>query len=239
MSSYPAETDLSALAERAEAVKKRRAKLRDPRPVVVEFAGSPKAGKTTTIDIVSHFYKRCGFKVWAPTEGASKRTPYQLRRDLVAFNAWSLNYAISELLVAFHNIDRHDLIILDRGPFDSLAWMGVLKKRGDLNEEEFGIIESFALHPKWANLISKVFLFTCKPTISLRRENESKIITRSGTAMNKTMLSDLLREYEDLQPKLSNYPVEPIDTSSKSSKPLPTSYEIANTILGLFEARKR
>lgn len=81
-------------------------------PLVVEFAGSPKAGKTTNIDIVTHFFKRTSFKTWAPTEGASKRTPYYLRRDLVAFNAWALNYAISETLTAYHqpfhpeNLDR-------------------------------------------------------------------------------------------------------------------------------------
>ena len=44
----------------------------DKLPLIVEFAGSPKAGKSTTIDIVTHFFKRTGFKTWAPTEGASK-----------------------------------------------------------------------------------------------------------------------------------------------------------------------
>ncbi len=43
---------------------------KDRRPVVIEFAGSPKAGKSTTIDILGHFFKRMGYKVWAPTEGA-------------------------------------------------------------------------------------------------------------------------------------------------------------------------
>jgi hypothetical protein len=207
-------------------------------PVVVEFAGSPKAGKTTTIDIVTHFFKRCGYKVWAPTEGASKRTPYQLKRDLVAFNAWALNYSISEILVAYHNVDQHDLIVLDRGPFDSLAWMGVLKKRGQLSEEEYQIIKNFALHPKWANLISKVFLFTCSPKVSLERENNSKLIARSGTAMNKDILSALIKEYKELRPRLNNYPVHAIDTTPRSSKPLTTSYRITKMILETFLSRR-
>lgn len=72
----------------AEEIRKRRNKASDTiPPVVVEFSGSPKSGKSTTIDIVSHYYKRLEFRVWAPTEGASKRTPYQLKRDLVAFNS--------------------------------------------------------------------------------------------------------------------------------------------------------
>ena len=44
------------------------------RPVFVEFSGTPKSGKSTCIDIVSHFFRRVGFNVLAPTEGASKRT---------------------------------------------------------------------------------------------------------------------------------------------------------------------
>lgn len=66
------------LQDRASELVKQISPLRksDKLPLVVEFAGSPKAGKSTTIDIVTHFFKRTGFKTWAPTEGASKRTPY-------------------------------------------------------------------------------------------------------------------------------------------------------------------
>src|SRR5580704_16202904 len=117
----PSDAELSQIAERAKALESKLATM--TAPVIVEFSGIPKSGKSTNIDIINHFFRRNGFKVWAPTEGASKRTPYILRKDLVAFNAWSLNYAISELLLSYHNVDTPHLVILDRGPFDSLAWM--------------------------------------------------------------------------------------------------------------------
>ena len=81
----PTESDLEQIARRAEEVQGKLSKLTTP--VIIEFSGSPKSGKTTNIDIIDHFFRRSNFKVWAPTEGASKRTPYNLRRDLVAFNA--------------------------------------------------------------------------------------------------------------------------------------------------------
>jgi hypothetical protein len=209
----------------------------DIAPVVVEFAGSPKSGKSTTIDIVSHFYKRVGYSVHAPSEGASKRTPYHLRQDLVAFNSWTLNYAVSELLVTYHNVDRPHLIFLDRGPFDSIAWMRVLSKRGELTNEERLTIEAFALHPRWTELISRLYLFTCAPATSLERENESKLIQRSGTAMNTSMLEELLAEYSGMETELKElYPVKPFQTSADTT-PKATSYEIAEDILGLFEQR--
>lgn len=203
-------------------------------PSVIEFSGSPKAGKTTTIDIVSHFYKRLGFRVWAPTEGASKRTPYHLKKDLVAFNSWSLNYAISELLLAYYNVDNPDLIILDRGPFDSLAWMAMLQERGEISQNDYSTIKSYATLEKWSNLVSTVFVFTCSPEISLEREHESKLTTAPGTAMNKEILAAMLRQYELLASKSNGYPIKRIDTASGTT-PKTTAYEVAKVVLDTLE----
>lgn len=174
------------------------------RPVVFEFSGSPKSGKTTCIDIVQHFFKRQGFRTWAPGEGASQLTPYNLRRDLVAFNTWTLNYAISELLLACFNVNMPDLVFLDRGPFDSLAWMNMLAGEQDarLTTEELSTIERFAVHPKWASLVDRVFLLTCEPGVSLQRENRSKLVELPGTAMNEPTLARLLEAYSDLPGRL-------------------------------------
>jgi predicted ATPase len=227
------ETSRKVLEQRARKVIEH-CRRRDTR-VVLEFAGSPKSGKTTNIDIVTHFFKRMGAQVWAPTEGASKRTPYHLRRDLVAFNTWSLNYAISELLVAYYNVDRQDIVILDRGPFDSLAWMRLLHDRGDLSQEEYQIIERFALHPKWWNLVRRVFLFTCTPDVSMARENESKLTHGPGTAMNTETLQALLSQYKQLhQQYCTRCPVYPIDTSETTS-PLESAKTIVEEVLSAME----
>lgn len=188
------------LRDRAEALVERMPALRagNKLPLIVEFAGSPKAGKSTTIDIVTHFFRRTKFKIWAPTEGASKRTPYFLRRDLVAFNAWALNYAISEILTAYHNVEEYDLVVLDRGPFDSLAWMGVLKDDEKLDQDGYDRIKNFARHPKWADLVDRIYLFTCSPATSLIREHEAKLIQSDGTAMNEEMLRKLYSQYSSL-----------------------------------------
>jgi predicted ATPase len=207
-------------------------------PVVAEFAGSPKAGKSTTIDILTHFFKRVGYKVWAPTEGASKRTPYHLKSDLVAFNTWTLNSAISELLVAYNNVDHHHLIFLDRGPFDSMAWMRVLQKESkhELTEDELEVHRAYAMHPRWSDLITRIYLFDCEPAVSLQREHESKLISLPGTAMNEPMLRALLHQYEHLASDLVNYPLHTVTTSDETT-PLSTSYELAVDLMR--ELRKR
>ena len=107
-----------------------------------------------------------------------------------------MNYAISEILTAYHNVEEYDLVVLDRGPFDSLAWMGVLKDDGKLDQDEYDRIESFARHPKWANLVERIYLFTCSPETSLHREHDAKLIRSDGTAMNEGMLKKLREQYE-------------------------------------------
>lgn len=206
----------------------------DFRPVVAEFAGSPKAGKSTTIEIVAHFFHRMRYRVYAPSEGASKRTPYHLRRNLVAFNSWTLNYAVSELLSAYYGVDRPHLILLDRGPFDSIAWMGVLKARGQLDADGYDVVKRFALHPEWSQLVSRLYLFTCDPETSLDRENALKLIRSQGTAMNPDMLGQLLEEYEAAKAELTQYPLFAVDTTRDTS-PLSTSLEIAEDVVTLFE----
>lgn len=207
----------------------------DHPPIVIEFAGSPKAGKSTTIEIIAHFLKRSGYKVWAPTEGASKRTPYHLKRDLVAFNTWTLNYAISELLVSYFNVDHHNLVILDRGPYDSLAWMRVLQERGELGDEEFKVVHDFAVNTRWSKLITRVYLFKCDPDTSLKREHEHKLTRLPGTAMNRAMLSALLDHYGQVEDELPRDVVKVIRTSDATT-PLETSFEIAQDVLEMFRA---
>ena len=92
------------------------------RPIFMEFAGTPKSGKSTCIDTINHFFRRVGYKVLAPTEGVSKRTPYYLKENLVAFNAWSAAYALTHILEGRYGADEYNLVIMDRGLFDALAW---------------------------------------------------------------------------------------------------------------------
>ena len=222
-----------ALLDKAKALRAKEGFM----PLVVEFAGSPKSGKSTNIDIVTHFFKRVGFRVWSPTEGASKRTPFQLRRNLVAFNTWALNYAINEILLSCQHPEPYDLVILDRGVFDSLAWMRLLRDREELTDGEYRAIESFALHPKWADTVGRICLFTCAPQTSMSREHETKLIFGEGTAMKGGMLAPLLRQYESLRDEFGDkYPIQNFSTDNGAT-PRETGGKIADDILSLLEKK--
>jgi hypothetical protein len=230
------EADLGELVTRAQDIAEKVTSDTDWHPVVIEFAGSPKSGKSTNIDILDHFFKRTGFKVFAPTEGVSKRTPYHLRRDLMAYNSWALCYAISELLIGYYSVDKNHIVILDRGPFDSLGWMNILKKRGELSKEDYTTVLGFVTLDKWKNLVERIYLFTCDPKVSLKRELEAKLIRFPGFVMNEEMLHDLKDQYGVLKNELqSEQKIYPVDTTNTES-PIDTAYPIAKDILNIMES---
>lgn len=237
--SEPEQAQLDELERRGNEIVRQVREKPDITCVAIEFAGSPKAGKSTNIDTVTHFFKRLGLKVWAPTEGASKRTPYHLKHDWVYYNAWALNYAISELIIGYHYVDKHHLVILDRGPFDSLAWMTLLKEKGDLTADEYDRIERFALHPKWADLIDRLYLFTCSPDKSMERELSLKLIKSEGSALNPDILGGLLKEYQALQNRLEaqySGKIKKIETTENSTPKL-SAYQVAEDVLSIFEQK--
>ena len=91
------------------------------RPIVIEFCGSPKAGKTSCISALSMFLRRNGFRVKVLVERASV-CPVGNKYDPL-FNVWTICSALAELSETISNSPKdYDVVILDRGLFDALCW---------------------------------------------------------------------------------------------------------------------
>lgn len=205
------------------------------RPVFVEFAGTPESGKSTCIDTVNHFFRRLGFKVLAPTEGASKRTPYYLKENLVAFNAWSATYALTHILEGKYGSDDYQFVILDRGLFDALAWFQLLEGRNEISPDERKTIHDFLLIDHWRQFIDMVFMFKTDPAASMNRENKDKLIDEPGSTMNEGVLGELNAVYDQITTEYADQfgqRLTIIDTSEgKGTTPHTTAFEVASKIL--------
>ena len=218
--------------------------LRAPaRPVFVEFAGTPKSGKSTCIEIVRHFFRRLDYKVLAPAEGASRRTPYYLKDDLIAFNTWSASYALMHVLEGLHGSDQYDLAILDRGLFDALAWFEVLAAQEKTTNEVRDQVQSFLQIEYWRSAIDAVLLFTTDAETAMDRENSDKLISEHGQAMNPEFLAELNGAYDRVRTKYADQfsRFEIIDTGKKDAEdaedtsPEATAERVTNIILDVFE----
>ena len=107
--------ELEKLASEILELKQER-KLR--RPLLIEFCGSPKSGKSTTITSLNQFLKRNGFSTTVLTERASV-CPVSNKKDPL-FNIWTLTSTVAEIV---DNLDskKTDIIIADRAVFDALC----------------------------------------------------------------------------------------------------------------------
>lgn len=230
------------LRRRAESVLNALSATKRDGPFFVEFSGSPKSGKSSCIDIVGHFFRRLGYRVLAPTEGASKRTPYYLKDDFVAFNAWSACYALSHVLEGLYHSDKSHIAILDRGLFDALVWFEFLAAKGDISEKERDHVHNFLLIDKWRSVIDVVFLFKSDPDTSLDRENRDKLIREPGRAMNPDFLRDLNEAYDQARDKYAGQfsAFEVVDTSkSRATTPQSTASYVVELILGQLEGAQQ
>lgn len=158
-----------------------------PRAFVVEFAGTPKSGKSTSVEAIRHFFRRFDFGVHVLTERAAQ-CPIPMKGHLF-FNTWCATTMLAELL---ENVDTTtDIIIADRGLFDALIWFRTQAKRGELSDEELTHIENFLLMDRWKNLFDLVVVLHAKAPTALKRENAHRITQRPGSIMNTSMLETL------------------------------------------------
>lgn len=164
------------------------------RPVIVEFTGSPDAGKTTAIEAVRNFFRRLGYAVQKPQEGAE--IFHSIPRSDPEFNIRTGIYQMS--LVIDAKYDRNtDLVILDRGLYDPYYWMSYWTRKGALDIPTARAWQQFFTHEKWRSSIDTCFFMTCDAQEVVRRNEATIPLEDLGETTNPEsvrMLVDLARD---------------------------------------------
>ncbi len=190
-------------------------KIEERRAFIVEFAGMPKAGKSSAIENLRHFFSHAyrvqvsdeptlvnsplnEYQVYTPAEGVSLRTPAYLKSSKVDFNTWAGAYGIHELLQANH--DRHnDLVILDRGPWDAGCWLQywINKESANLLQgAELKQIADFFHLDHWVTRADLHVVLVVDPADAADREQTSRLIQHRGFASNTDGMQAMREIYE-------------------------------------------
>lgn len=187
---------------------------RQRRPIIIEFCGSPKAGKTSCINSLNIFLKRNGFRTVVLHERASV-CPINDKRSPV-FNVWTVCSAINGILENLYSYsEKVDIVIADRGIFDALCWFEWLKNKKCMDSNEFDTMLNFVTMERWIKYIDLVYVFKADPGVSIEREYANLLTREMGSIMNP----DTLLEYNKAIDKVcENYSqkfhnVQIIDTS--------------------------
>ena len=183
------------------------------RPLVIEFAGTPQAGKTTSVDALKKFFNRNGISVYVIPERAST-CPIKDKHHMI-FNIWTGCMGLIQLLSA---LERNvSVIILDRGLFDVLVWMDLHRTSTEkITDLELQSIENFYLIEKWLNKIDIVIVLLVTPKESLTREHKVQITEKEGSIMNLEMLNEYNESLGSCLEKYKNdFPIHYIETTDK------------------------
>ena len=236
--------DKSKRQIRAETLAER-FKTRGRKPIVLEFAGVPKAGKTTTLSQVQTFLKRCGFRVEVVVERASI-CPIRDKKHF-NFNVWTASTTLSQILEKTQSPPRPDdpdILILDRGLFDSITWLTLMERLSRVRGVDLEILDRFLRVDDWRKRITAVIVMTASPEDSLAREQGYLPVVESqfGSIMNPEVLKQMLKTTQAMTKKLSrDFRIHTVDTSSKTlrGRPKETAEHVADLVLGVIEEQLR
>lgn len=154
------------------------------RPFVLEITGTPKAGKTTLISLVDGFLRDAGWRVHVLKERAGA-CPLPMKGHFL-FNTWTTGTMLAALIDA---VDRDDdLVILDRGVFDALIWLEIQKHQGQVSNEEARKFRDFVMIERWRGLTDATCTVKVDAAVSMKRENEHRLLPRTGSVMNSKTL---------------------------------------------------
>lgn len=226
---------MSTLQARAE---KLAAEFRTGRrpAIVVEFAGVPKAGKTSTLNHVYAFLRRCGFKCEVVVERASL-CPIRDKKHF-NFNVWTACTSLSQLLERTQNPpspDDPEILFLDRGIFDAICWLSLLERLGRITPQDRQRTADFLMIDDWVSRVSGVVAMSTSPEDALQREQgHLPVQGRGGSIMNRTVLHQmgtvLKQKTADFKHRFRTLSVD-TSSSTYSNNPAKTCEDVVTKIL--------
>ncbi len=219
-------------------------KLGQRRPILIEFCGTPKSGKTTSISSLNTFLKRNKFKTEIIQEMAgicpveNKTHPY--------FNSWTLFSSLAETLKLLSlTKDKVDIIIVDRSIFDSMCWFEWLNTNNNKNTPYLddktyeGFRKLFLETSMWSSLFDLTIIFKANPTTAMHREYANLLTERAGSIMNEDVLTSFNIAIDNCYKKYENHfrRIEIINTSEDVyiDKPAKVGLDLTKKVLGLIE----
>lgn len=158
------------------------------RPVFVEFSGTPKAGKTTSVDKIERFLRHNGFKVVRLTEKASA-APIR-NKDYILFNVWTACTTLAQIAEEYDRCDSH-FVLVDRGLFDALWWFEWMHMTGKITDTEKKRIWDFLTLDPWLRAIDVVLVMKASPDKAMVRERDDLPTDKEGKIMHPVVLQQL------------------------------------------------
>lgn len=105
--------------------------MRQLKPFMVEFSGTPEAGKTTAIMLVAKMLENKGYKTMILEESAES-LPREFTKGTFEANLWM--HLITQAGILKAQYSDTDIVLIDRGIIDSKFMRGNLLRRENVQQ---------------------------------------------------------------------------------------------------------
>lgn len=192
-----------------------------PKSFVIEFLGTPRTGKTTTINNIYDYFKKGGFDVTIVEEfTTSKYYKEQRKKELEQLPTDKRNIAIidevdRQLIDAV--IDDHDIVLIDRSINDRQVWNYRCYKRKEMNRDTY--IETRDKYKEASKYFIDMVVVTYADSLTaLRRDYNFSLALEKRSFLNIDNIDEYNRCLNDLKGLFeeSTSSLCFIDTSNKS-----------------------
>ena len=189
------------------------------KPFMVEFSGTPEAGKTTTINTVANIMRNANYRVIVLRESAES-LPDEIAKGTFQANMWMHFITQAGLLKAVYA--DADIALIDRGIVDSEFYGQKFLSEGGCSKDDYEEFE-------------RTFLQCLKPDlfITLMVTPEEAIKRRGGEG--RLVNREYVRKYNEAYLKYFRtvqYPKELINTEMK--EPSEVSKQVSDIILNYY-----
>lgn len=211
-----------------------------PKPFVIEFSGTPRTGKTTTINNLYDFFKKGGFDVSLIEEFTTSETyKEKFKSKLDKMSLGDSNIAIiEEVYRQLQNAisSGKEIILIDRSINDRQMWNYRRFIRGDMPEEQYlEARDKYSMISK--KLIDFLVITYADPLVSLKRDYLSSLALEPRRFLNVDNIEEYNNSLNALQGLFSENvdSMAFIDTSNMSMNDV--SIGVTSQILPVMRKR--
>lgn len=204
------------------------------KPLIVTLSGTPRAGKTTTIESLYEFFKKTGLNTKRLEEPAgliyatlkNREEKQKLLEDRVSFV--DKQYDIGTNYIN-NNLNGSDLILCDRGVIDPFIWYDMYYQLGMVSKEKYIEFLTHMKDPK--NYINYFYGLYADEKEAMKRDYLSSISIEERSTMSTDNVIRYNASLLRVLPQIEDYTdkSEIIDTSSKEI--MESSIIIADEVL--------
>lgn len=174
---------------------------------VIEFSGTPRTGKTTTINNLYDFFKKGGFSISIIEEfTTSKYFKEVFKQKYKDSNKLDSNLAIIEETVKQLQDEintNKDIIIVDRSINDRQIWNYIRYKKNDMDTKMYNELQ-LKYKEISKELIDVLVITYADPITSLKRDYNSSLALEKRSFLNNENITEYNDSVKDLKELFEN-----------------------------------